>query len=760
MPQASVILRPGADTELTPTYDQAAYDDLDNGRFRAGVFEKLGGWTKYVPFIIDGDPRELHAWQDLNRNVHLAAATTTILNVITDGSIKDISPQELLTEFEPVFVSTSTDETIEIDDSNISDVTTYDSVEFLTPVSIGGIILSGLYPIATITGTTSYTIEARAAATLTRANAGITDITNANPAVVTYSGADNFANGDLVYLYDVGGMTEVNNLVFTVANVDTGANTFELSGIDSSLFSMYTTGGIASPAQVPEFTTTLDSAIISVRLQAHGQSVGNTVVLPLATTVGGLTIEGKYSVIAVTSVDVFTISANEAASSTATAMMNDGEVALRYYITLTPGAAGLGYGLGDYGDGPYGIGGTPSSNQTGTAIAATNWTLDNWGELLIANIENEGIYYWGPTEGLTNAKLIDNAPIYNSGAFVSQSIQQIIAYGSSINAYEGGGIGVFQDPLLVQWCDISDFNQWTPGASNFARNFRIPTGSEIIGGCATKNRNLIWTDLELWTFTFINLPDVYSPNKIGDNCGLIGKHAFALFAGSAYWMGKNNFFTYSGAGVQTIPCPVWDYVFQDIDRTNERLCVAGSNSDFTEIWFWFPSASGGLGYPDKFVKYNTIENTWEIGVWGRLAWIDRSVLGNPVGFNTDGTIYSHENGYDDDGDPLISFFTTTYFSINEAQDFATVDRIIPDFKYGTIEGDQDAQIEVTVIYAEDPNDTPIENGPYMITSSSPTITLDPPIRAKLLALKCRSSDIGSFWRLGRIRFRYAPDGRV
>lgn len=763
MPITSIRLRPGADTDTTPTYDTAAYDEVVNGRFRTGVFEKLGGWTAFSPFMIDGSPRDLHAWRDLNANVYLAAATTTVVNVINDGAIVDISPQELETEFEPVLESTSSDETIEIDDSNISNVTAFDSVEFLTPVTIGGVVLSGLYPIDTRTGTTTYTIEARAAATATRANSAIAGITKANPAVVTYTGADNFANGDLVYIFDVAGMTEVNNLVFEVANVSTGANTFELSGVDSSAYTAYSSGGVVSPAQVPEFTTTADSAIVSVRFQGHGLSEGAIVVLPASTTVGGLTIQGKYTVNSVTSVDVFTISESVAASSAATAMMNDGEVSLRYYITLTPGAAGLGYGLGDYGSGAYGVGGTPSSNQAGTAIVADNWTMDNWGELLIGNIQDEGIYYWGAREGLTNMKLIDNAPLYNAGMFVSQSAQQIFTYGSSINAYEDaslGGIGTFQDPLLVQWSDVGNFNLWTPDADNFARNYRIPTGSEIISGCATKNRNLIWTDLELWAFTFINLPDVYSANKIGDNCGIIGKHAFANFAGATYWLGKQNIFMYSGSGVRTIDCPVWDFIFQDIDRSNEHLCVVGSNSDFTEVWFWFPSVSGGSGYPDKFVKYNISENVWDTGTWGRQAWIDRSVLGNPIGFDPSGIIYSHEDGYNDSTEALESSFTTTYFSINEAQDFVVIDQIIPDFKYGTIEGSNDAQIELTVLYVENPNDTPVESGPYLVTKDTTVITLDPPIRGKLTALKVRSDDLDSFWRLGLVRFRYAIDGRI
>lgn len=768
MPIASIRLRPGADTELTPTYDQAAYDEVESGRFRAGVFEKLGGWTKFYPLVINGNPRALHAWQDLNQNKHLGAATTTVLNVITEGVLRDITPKEVLSENDPIIESTISDATIEITDDNISNVTDYDSVEFLTPISIGNIILSGVYPIATRTGTTSYTIEARANATATRASASITGITQANPAVVTYSGDDNWANGDLVYIYGVAGMTEVNGNLYEIDNVDTGANTFELSGINSTGFGMYTSGGTASPAAVPEFQTTTDSSIVTVRLQSHAQAVGNTVVFPEATTVGGLTIQGKYTVLSVTSVDLFTIAATQAASSTAATMMNAGEMSLRYYITLTPGVAGVGYGLGPYGEGAYGIGEAGGTDQNGTKIVATNYALDNWGELLIANIENEGIYYWGPTEGLSNAKLIENAPTKSRGMFVSQAAQQIISYGSSINAWDPvsqasgiAGIGVYQDPLLVKWCDIGDFTVWSADSINQAREFRIPNGSECIGGCAPKNRNLVWTDLELYAFTYTNLPDVYSPNKVGENCGLIGKHAFARYGDAVYWMGLRNFFVYAGAGVQTIPCSVWSYVFQDLDEINQHLCVGGSNGDSTEVWFFFPSISGGNGYPDKYVKYNIVEGVWDKGIVPqRSAWIDRSVLGNPIAFGPTGIIYSHEDGYNDDEDPLLPSFRTSWFSISESQQFVTIDQIIPDFKWGLEGGSQNAQISLTVYSVETPGETPRMNGPYLVTQESQYVTLDPPIRDKLFALEVSSSDTDSFWRTGLIRFRYAPDGRV
>lgn len=762
MAWTTVTLVPGANVELTQTRNEAGIFETANGRFKAGQFQKLGGWVKYFSQAMDGVPKALHAWQDLNNIKRLAVATTVEVNVIASGVLSDITPQLLETDGAPDFSSTSGDATITIVDANTSGLTTDDSVYFRTPVSIGGIILSGLYPIATITGATSYTIEAQADATVTRANLDIAAITNANPGVVTYTGADNIANGDLVYIFGVGGMTQVNGRVFTVANLNAGANTFELSGVDTTAYGAYTAGGEISFAIVPEFTTTSGSPAVSVRLADHGQSVGNTVVFDEPTTVGGLTIEGKYSVTSITSVDVFVITASAAASSTATVMMNAGDVGLTYYIALGPTGGGVGYGLNDYGEGPYGLGGVGSGVQTGDPLAADDWTLDNWGEILLACPEGGAIYYWQPGTGFQNLSVIEEGPLFNNGMFVSMAQQQIIAYGSSVSARDIGGIGVYQDPMLVKWCDIGDFFEWTQTAANFAREFRISTGSLIVSGMAGKNRNLLWTDLDVHTMTYNGSQSVYSINKVAGNCGIIGKHAHLTLGDITMWMGKGNFFAYAGSGVQPVPCPVWDDVFQDLSAANAHKVVAGSNTDFTEGWFFFPSANATN--PDKWAKYNTVEGTWDIGALDRTAWIDRSVLGRPIGAASTGIIYEHENGYDDDNTPLMPSFTTGYFTLANGEEFVFIDEVYPDFQWDTRDGSTpDAQIGITLMLADFPGQTPREFGPYTVTRSTPKInptdSAGRRIRARQVAMEISSTDVGSFWRLGAVKFRHAPDGK-
>jgi len=692
MPWGSVVLQPGIDVERTPTLNMAGYTEANYGRFRAGLFEKLGGWQYFYTGVFTGTPRALHAWQDLNSVDRLAIATTAAVTAVKDSTLNTITPQTLDSDFTPDFSTTAASASVEITDPNISGLTTDVVVNFRTPITVDGIILSGTYPIATITGADSYTI---------------------------------------------------------VAATDAVA-------------------GVSNAGAVPAFTTTSGSSSVTVTLAAHGQSVGNIVVFPIVTTVGGVTLSGKYSVTAVSSVDAFTVTASTTATSSAgPTSMNSGDAGLTYFIALGPPAAGVGYGVGGYGSGAYGLGTSSAGVQTGTPLAAADWTLDNWGEILLGCPQNGGIYYWQPGTGYQNLAIIPNAPFFNTGMFVSMAQQQVIAYGSAIDARLSGGIGIYQDPLLVQWSDIGDFFTWGPTPDNFARNRRLSTGSKIVGAGATQNRNLVWTDLDVHAMSFNGSDSVYSFNRVAGNCGLIGKHAWAEQNAVTYWLGLGNPYAYGGSGVAPIPCSVWDFIFQDLDKDNAHKCVVGSDTDSNEIWFLFPSASGGTGENDSYAKFNTTEGAWDKGRLKRSAWIDRSVLGAPIGASPSGSVYSHETGYDDVNSALTPYFETGYFYLDEGREFVFIDELYPDFKWGVQGGSDNAQVSVTLLVVDNSGDTPREFGPFVVSKATPSVRpymLDingnpVRIRGRMAALRVRSNDVGTFWRLGKIRFRYAPDGR-
>lgn len=648
--------------------------------------QKLGGWRKYVDAVFSGTPKSLWSWLDLNKIKHLSVATTLGVTVVDVAGFAVITPQILTTNGPENFSTTVSTNIVTVVDSNTNGLTTNDIVEFLTPVSVGGIILSGIYEIFEIVSSTSYRIRAQSNATSTVANGGT----------------------------------------------------------------------------VPSFTTAAGSAAVGVNLTAHGQLPAKVVVFPFATTVGGIEISGKYNVNRSITANQFEIIAASAATSAATVSMNSGNARLKYYIAIGPAASGAGYGLGDYGEGAYGLGTTSGSAQTGTPLAADDWTQDNWGEILLANPEGGAIYYWQPGSGFQNLKAIPNGPAYNDGMFVSMAQQQVIAWGSTVDARAGGGIGIYQDPLLVRCSDIGNFFEWEQLEANFAREFRISTGSKCVGGAASKNRNLIWSDLDLHAMTFNGGQTVYNLNRVGSNCGLIGKHAWAQQADTVYWMGVGNFFRYAGSGVEPIPCSVWDDVFQNLDPDNQHKTVCGSNSDFTELWWWYPSLTGN-GNNDKFAKFNVVEGVWDNGPMDRCAWLDRSVIGNPIGATSGGLVYAHEMGFDDDVVPMLPLMETGDFYISEGEDFVFIDQVYPDFKWGISGGSETAQILISLLCRDAPGDPQRVYGPFVVSKAVPFVNPANPdgtrIRTRQVALRVESVDAGSFWRLGKVRFRYSPDGR-
>ncbi len=753
MPFQTVRLKPGVNTNATPTLLEAGYSQSNLIRWRNGLAEKMGGWVAFINIVFSGVIRALHAWQDLNGTDRLAVGDTEGLGVVADGVFTDITPQELQSNFEPNFTTAASSATVTVVDANIGTVSIYDSVEFLTPISVGGIVLSGVYQINLALGATSYEIIAAAAATTTRRPLTITNITQANPGVVTYTGADNIANGDLVYIYGVVGMTQVNNLLFTVANLNTGSNTFELSGVNTTGYTAYVSGGIASTAAVPRFTTVSGSTSVTVKFQDHGLSVDNTINFRISTTGGGVSISGTYTVFSVTDVDNFVITLDTQASSSTSFFMNSGQARLLYYIALGPDSASSGYGIGTYGTGGYGTGVAPTQ-QTGTPITADDWTLDNWGELLLACPQNGGIYYWGASTGIQQAQLVATAPSINTGIFVSMPAQILVAYGSTINE----NIGIQQDPLLVRWSDQEDFFVWDITATTQAGSFRIPTGSMIVGGFQSRNYALLWTDIDLYGMEYVGPPFVFQFNKIAANCGLIGRHAAAQLAGNIYWIGKSKeFFSMSGNGVAPLETSVYDVIFQDLDTDNQHKCVAAPNSPFNEVLFFYPSASGNTGECDKYVKFTTTTGEWDYGNLARTAWIDVSVLGQPIGAGADGILYQHEMGYDANTAAMGASFTTGYWVIGDGEDFGYCDFIIPDFKYGTWSGAQDADLTLTFLVVDYPGDTPTEYGPYSVNAS--TTFINTRFRGRQMAMRVESDDVGSFWRIGAIRLRVAVDGR-
>lgn len=466
-------------------------------------------------------------------------------------------------------------------------------------------------------------------------------------------------------------------------------------------------------------------------------------------------IQGTYTAIEITDADNFVISIAQVPDLDSVIEMNGGDAEILYYIALGPAAAASGYGVGTYGTGGYGIGVPATSVQMGDPIAADDWTLDNWGDTMLSCPQGGGIYTWRPNTGMETAQLIAQGPPFNEGVFVSQQTQMIIAYGSTANQT----IGLDRDPLLVKWCNNGNFLQWAIGIDTQAGSRRLSTGSKIVGGLSVPQQELLWTDLGLWAMNYLGslAAGVWGFNQIGFSCGLIGKHAVARLGANVYWMSAANFFRL-GQGVEPIPCTVWDVVFQDLNTEHQHKSWAWANTPFNEVWFFFPRASTSATEPDYYVKLNVLEGTWDHGPLSRTCGIDQSLLGRPIAATPAGLIYQHEVSRNADGAALTASFTTGFFQISDGADNMFVDWAIPDFKYNEYPDTTGATVQITLYSQYYPGQTPQTHGPFSVTAATPYF--NPRLRGRLVSMKVESSDLDSFWRLGGIRFRVAPDGRV
>jgi hypothetical protein len=536
----------------------------------------------------------------------------------------------------------------------------------------------------------------------------------------------------------------------------TGTHSYEITAADSAV------SGVTSQGVVPVFTTVSGSAVVEVALPLHGLSTGSTVVLPATTTGNGVTIQGAYTVASVVDANDFNITLPNQANASGSFSMNGGNAQFVYYINIGPPAVGSGYGIGGYGTGGYGTG-TTSSAQTGMEITATDWTSDNWGEILLACPAGGGVYQFDPTGGFKNAGLVATAPPFNGGLFVSVSQQILFCWAStadhSLDAIPG--LGIIQDPLLLKWSNVGDFTNFVPLTTDQAGDFRIGIGSKIVAGAAVQNQDLFWTDLDLWAANYQGQPFIFGLNRIGVGAGAISSHSVQSLRGNVYWMGPSNFYAYDANGVHVLPCSVWDFVFQNMTsnvafQKNVRTLP---NTPFNEAGWAFPSAASANGECDSYVKVNILEpnQPWDYGSLPRSAWIDQTVLGPPIGATPTGVIYQHETAPDADGQPLNASFTTGYFYIAEGEDYAFVDRIIPDFKWGTYAGAQGAQVQLSFNVVNYPGDAATVFGPFTVTAQTEYVSVR--FRGALMSITVSSDDVGSFWRLGKVRYRYAPAGR-
>jgi hypothetical protein len=302
---------------------------------------------------------------------------------------------------------------------------------------------------------------------------------------------------------------------------------------------------------------------------------------------------------------------------------------------LTAGNAssslGVGFGSASYGGQDWGDARTGSNLK----LKSNNWSLDTFGNYLIACSYADGrIFVFNPTgTPITAATVIANAPTDNSGVLVTDE--------RFVVALAAGG-----NPRKVQWSDREDYSTWAPASTNLAGSIELQTHAEIEAGFKVGNDVLIITREDAHRMQYVGAPLVYGVDRIGDRCGIVAHRAGVSADNRAFWMGRDQFYVYDGY-VKPLPCDVHDYIFDDINYFQAEQITAGHNSQFNEVWWFFPSSSST--HPDKYVAYNYQEGYWTVGQMPRTAWLDQGVFAYPIAAKSDGHLYYHENGWTDSG---------------------------------------------------------------------------------------------------------------
>ena len=518
----------------------------------------------------------------------------------------------------------------------------------------------------------------------------------------------------------------------------------------------------------PITTGDAGSGEITVTDSGHGAVFNDFVTFAGATTTDGVTaaqINTTHQITEIVSVNAYKVVTAGSASSGSTAG-GGGSVTAAYEINvgLDTAVIGQGFGAGTYSRGTWGSAATISA---GAVNQLRLWSGDNFGEDLVFNVRNGGVYYWDASGGtgvradaLSDESGASDAPTIAVQVMVSNNDRHVIAFGCNDRG------ATAQDKLLIRWSDQENAVDWTPTTANTAGDLRLNSGSEIVKAYDTRQEILVWTEEALFSMRFVGPPFTFGHNVLSRNTTLIAPNAVASLDGAVYWMGLRDFFVYTGR-VQELPSTVRDYVFGDINLLQAEKIHAGTIKDFGEIvWFYCSADATEI---DRYVIYNSFENCWYFGTLSRTAWLDSSSRDYPIGANSaDYKIYNHELGLNDgEGTSptgISAYVESSDFEIGEGDRFQFIGRIYPDISFF---GSTDPAPAVNFLLkprnfpgsAFGTSDTSEVVGTKMVDVQEFTEQSFVRVRSRQVAFRVESSGTNIAWKLGTPRIDIRPDGR-
>jgi len=567
------------------------------------------------------------------------------------------------------------------------------------------------------------------------------------------------------YINEGGGYNDITPLRETTA---AGAVTF--AAVNGSAYLTITDSNHG--AKINDFVTfsgaaTLGGVITAARLNQEYQinqivnSSSYKIIAREVATLNDITIDGVYT--------PTPIAANGSDTGN-----GGGSIVGKYQVQtgLDTTVAGTGWGAGTWSRGTWGS----AANLTAVGDTLRIWSHDNFGEDLIINVRNGGIYYWdkstssAPFQRAVQLSDIAGAdsttPTIAKQVMISDRDRHVIVFGCDAQ----NNIGV-QDPLLIRFSDQESPLIWSAQATNTAGDLRIGTGSEIITALETRQQILVFTDKSLHAMQYLGPPFTFGISMLSENITIASPLSAIAVDDMVFWMGEQEFYMYSGQ-VQKLPCSVRAYVFDDFNQDQAEKVTASVNSSYSEIWWFYPSATVTNGLMnqniDKYVVYNYQEKVWYYGNLPRTAWIDRGIGQYPIAASIDGYLYYHEFGTDDGSvNPpagISSYIESSQMSIGAGDNFVLLSKLIPDVTFAgstSPSPNVDFTLETRRFPGAEYDQTKVSNIVRSSTISVEQYTDQVRIRmrGRSFALKIESANTGVEWRLGTPRVELRPDGR-
>ena len=536
-------------------------------------------------------------------------------------------------------------------------------------------------------------------------------------------------------------------------------------GTDRKLY-IYTEGAVydITPIRATESLTnpftTNGTTTVSVADAAHGANVGDFVTFDSFSSIDGLNMNQEFEITSITSASVYTVTHTSTASGSTSGGGGSGNAS--YQIITGPSTSTYGYGWSTdtWSTSTWN---TPRSSSS-VVVDARNWSLDNFGEDLIATVLNGGTFVWDTSSGTgTRATALSNAPTASRFSLVSTDTRHLMIFGTETTI----GNTATQDDLLFRFSDREDATDYTPVSTNEAGSLRISDGSRIMGAVKSSGQILVWTDTSMHGIQFVGTPFTFGLRQLGANCGLIAQHAAIEVNGRAYWMSDDSFYMYDGV-VKKMSCSVQDFVFDDMSYTNRNDIACGLNSAFNEIIWYYPSENATQ--IDRAVAYNYLENTWYTLSLGRTTWLGAYVYEQPIATEYSASltanvstilgltagasyIYEHESGNNQaDGTALSAFLTSGSVEIADGDELMSVSRLVPDFDNLT------NNMTATLTLEQYPQSSANVTTTGTITSTTEKIDIRG--RGRAVKIKYETNTVNdTAWRLGSTKLQLRPDGR-